>query len=182
MDNPFDSKNEDALKDAFLADGWQRYAPYTPLRVFGRSGCPERKRPSLFFDTSTFPRGDRLGRRASGSRPRPGAQSGQWSSPFSDPLLPIWADIDDLRGRFQCGSDLRPWPQPIDPRDPLPRRLQSRGEVDVDLRNGVRRRVVCNPADAEASGAGECASRGPGPDKHGPAPRISIAISCSNLR
>jgi hypothetical protein len=46
MDNPFDSKNEDALKDASLADGWQRYAPYTPLRVFGRSGCPEGKRPS----------------------------------------------------------------------------------------------------------------------------------------
>ncbi len=25
MDNRFDSNNEDALKDASLADGWQRY-------------------------------------------------------------------------------------------------------------------------------------------------------------
>jgi hypothetical protein len=33
MDNPFDSKNEDALKDASLADGWQRYAPYGSVSV-----------------------------------------------------------------------------------------------------------------------------------------------------
>ena len=87
MDNPFVSKNEDALKDAFLADGWQRYAPYTPLRVFGRSGCPERKRPSLFFDTAAFPRGDRPGGGASGSRSRSGARSGRWCMTKFRPAL-----------------------------------------------------------------------------------------------
>jgi hypothetical protein len=25
MDNPFDPKNEDALREAFVADGWRRY-------------------------------------------------------------------------------------------------------------------------------------------------------------